>query len=278
MGNTWNKQDKEVKVGLGIVAVDQSVSEVRENGLTHLISNLHHCCCFPADAMVNVTGKGSIPMMKLQVGDEVEAMTSAGFLTHSQVGFFLHRDPEQSAEFVSLETDDGREVVLTPDHQLGVVDDIGDGNVMFMFAADVAVGMKLVIPMTDFPQIVTVTSSRRQTLTGIYAPCTTEGTIVVSGCGCSCYAMIQHEDVHQSLAMFYGPLAQFPKMSQQVFGAGGHYLGTPGARSAVSIGTSVSNFVSHWKMMYDDLKAKRGGDARCVKPMGVRSNMTLRVN
>jgi len=235
-------------------------------------------CCFPANAMVNVTGKGTVPMMKLQVGDEVEAMTVAGFLTYSRVGFFLHRDPDQIAEFLCFTTDDGRELALTPDHQLGVVDDVGGGEVTFMFAADVVIGMKLVIPMTNFPQMVNVVSIRRQTFTGVYAPCTNEGTIVVSGCGCSCYAHVQHEEVHQSLKSIYGPMAQFPKTAQHAFETAGHYLGVPVARKVVSLGASVSNLWRQWKVTYDDFRATSGGDARCVKPMGERNNKLLLIN
>jgi hypothetical protein len=164
--------------------------------------------CFPEDASVNVTGKGMLHMKDLQVGDEVEAMTSAGLLTHSKVEFFLHRDPKQVVEFLCFSTDDGRELLLTQDHQLGVVDD--DDGVLFMFAADVLEGMQLVVPMKDRSQLVRIVSIQRRTCSGIYAPCTREGTIVVAGLGCSCYALVQHEDAHKSLAVLRRPLAQFP--------------------------------------------------------------------
>lgn len=168
-------------------------------------------CCFPGGALVNVIGKGAVAMINLQVGDELEAMTSAGLLMHSRVDFFLHRDPKETAEFLCFSTDDGRELVLTPDHQLGVVDD--DHGVLFVFAADVLEDMQLVVPMTDHLQLVRIVLIQRRMCAGLYAPCTREGTIVVAGIGCSCYALVQHEDAHQALAVLRRPLANFPTVA-----------------------------------------------------------------
>jgi len=221
-------------------------------------------CCFPPCALVNVTGKGAVPMAKLQIGDEVETMTVSGYLTHGCVDFFLHKEPEKVAEFLGLSTDDGRKLLLTPDHQLGV--DNGRGRVTFMFAADVTEGMNLLVPKTDFPQWVKVTSIGRETLTGIYAPCTAEGTIVVSGLGCSCYAVCQHEDVHQSLALLYRAMSQFPHTATRACHAALNRLGARGVRNMVSLGTRVSALWSACKLVLHATIGNRHGDASCLKP------------
>lgn len=195
------------------VTRDEVIKEAVQKVGEEVACAICDCGCFSEDAPVNVTGKGMVQMKDLQVGDEVEAMTSAGLLTHSTIQFFLHRDPEQIAEFRCFCTDDGRELLLTAEHQLGVVDD--DDGVLFTFAADVLEGMQLVVPTEDRSQLVRIVSIQRRTFAGIYAPCTGEGTIVVAGLGCSCYALVQHEDAHKSLAVLRRPLAQFPTAANQ---------------------------------------------------------------
>jgi len=168
-------------------------------------------CCFPGHMLTKVVGKGEIPLENVQVGDQIEAMDSAGKLVHNRVDFFLHRDPTKIAEFICFCIGDGRELVMTPDHQICVCDD--DDGLLFLFARDVQEGMMLVVPTETRPELASITSIRRQTFTGIYAPCTQEGTIVIAGFGCSCYAAVPHSDAHTALAQIRKPLTKFPTLA-----------------------------------------------------------------
>jgi hypothetical protein len=171
--------------------------------------------CFPGHMLIKVVGKGEIPLEDVQVGDQIEAMDSAGKLVHNRVDFFLHRDPTKIAEFICFRVGGGRELVMTPDHQICVFDD--DDGLLFLFARDVQEGMKLVVPTETRPELASITSIERQTFTGIYAPCTQEGTIVIAGFGCSCYAVVPHSDAHAALAQVRQPLSNFPRVANHGF-------------------------------------------------------------
>merc|ERR1711862_1014794 len=80
-------------------------------------------------------------------------------------------------EFVRIKTVEGRELVISPDHQVAVV--------------------------------------QSETVTGVYAPCTAEGTVVVNGIGCSCYAAVQHEDAHKKMQYINQPLSLFPSTANR---------------------------------------------------------------
>lgn len=187
--------------------------------------------CFPGKAKVKVVGKGEIPMSALAVGDMVEAMSSTGALTNSKVEFFLHRDPQIVAPFLRLSTANGRVLVITQDHQLGVVDE--DDGVLFMFAGDVQEGMNLVVPARNGHSLTRITSVTHETNTGIYAPCTTEGTIVVDGLGCSCYALGQHETIHRQMALVRRPLANFPTVAKHTCHGIVQCMKIPGVKRAI---------------------------------------------
>ena len=132
--------------------------------------------CFTAHSTVEVFGKGRVSMRDLCVGDEV--LVSPGVF--EPVTMWLHRDETRGMPTVSLITPhqtlecsldhfvmDGRGLPVkagTAPHQLT----LGNGSV------------------TD------VLSVRHGHASGLYAPLTASGKIVVDGVVCSCFAHVDH--------------------------------------------------------------------------------------
>ncbi len=70
--------------------------------------------CFPADARVRLRGGAEIPMMRLQIGDEIEFVDENGRLTHSAVIMFTHRDSQGMHEFVRISMQSRETITLSP--------------------------------------------------------------------------------------------------------------------------------------------------------------------
>merc|ERR1712224_940665 len=75
--------------------------------------------------------------------------------------------------------------------------------------------MQLVVPTDQRGELDQVISVESEIITGVYAPCTTAGTVVVNGIGCSCYAAVQHEDAHRKMQYISQPLSHFPSAANQ---------------------------------------------------------------
>lgn len=63
--------------------------------------------CFPADAAVMLPGGASLPMSKLQLGDEVAVRKADGSLAWEAVYAFGHRDADSQAQFVEVAVETG---------------------------------------------------------------------------------------------------------------------------------------------------------------------------
>ncbi|KAK7884311.1 hypothetical protein WMY93_027434 [Mugilogobius chulae] len=74
--------------------------------------------CFPGWARVTVAGGEQKPLSSLLPGDKVLALSGTGQVIFSPVILFLHQDPWSLGTFISLETEDGHKLTLTPHHLL----------------------------------------------------------------------------------------------------------------------------------------------------------------
>jgi len=163
-----------------------------------------HGGCFTADAKVRTEDGGWKLISDVQIGDRLAAVDSAGSVVYSPVLLFLDRDTQQRRNFVVLRTERGTELTLTPSHLIYTIstNDI-DAN-----DADDASQSQLVATFAHRVQIddwiVTVDAdgrSRRQRVvdvgvaahTGVYAPLTEEGTLVVDDVVVSCYAVVDDQ-------------------------------------------------------------------------------------
>lgn len=180
--------------------------------------------CFHGDAQVILEGGVTKPMRDLRPGDRVLASSGGGGpLVYSSVLSFLDRQPNATSVFYTIGTNAGHRITLTAAHLIYVTDCAWSGThgepyldsvqggrssrdrgLRIVFASEVRPGQcvltsggKLGSPATFSP--VTFVHVRRST--GLYAPLTEHGSIVVNGVLASCYAVVDsHHLAHWALA------------------------------------------------------------------------------
>lgn len=165
-------------------------------------------------------------MRDLRPGERVLASSAAeggGPLVYSPVLSFLDRRPNVTSVFYAIGTDSGHRVTLTAAHlvfltdcawnetrgepRLDSVQEAGssrDRGLRIVFASEVRPGQCLLTSGGEAGSRGTfspVTSVHVQTSTGLYAPLTERGSIVVDGVLASCYAAVDsHRLAHWALA------------------------------------------------------------------------------
>lgn len=131
-------------------------------------------------------------MRDVQVGDEV----AVGGSKYSQVFMFTHRLGKASYSFVSLRTESGKSITLTPGHYLEV-------NSSLVAAGTVRVGDFL--KLADGASSAVTTTSTVKGI-GLFNPQTVDGAIVVDGVVASTYTTaVELKAAHALLA----PLRSF---------------------------------------------------------------------
>ncbi|KAF8386416.1 wrt-4 [Pristionchus pacificus] len=156
--------------------------------------------CFSADMTVFMLDGTRKRMDELKRNDWVLAVNEDQ-LEFVPVEFWLHRVPEQVAEFNEFELDDGRIIKLTDKHYIfkGDCSRVGTGPVPMSAISDEAitadqvhVGDCLYAHGRDRNMHeVRIVRKARVTQTGIYAPMTASGRIVVNGIHASCHNIMQ---------------------------------------------------------------------------------------
>lgn len=103
---------------------------------------------------------------------------------------FLDYDPSQRREFLKFKLANGRTITLTPVHLL-VLEDFTS-----VFAATVKIGDRLLVRDKDNSLIASVVVDVKLILeTGVYAPLTAAGTVIVDDVLASCYALVDSQDI-----------------------------------------------------------------------------------
>lgn len=127
-------------------------------------------------------------MESLQVGDRVQVMKGDGSLGISDVCFWAHRDLQASMDCHKIQAGSAC-LPASMNHLVPVAISIDEGSVQYRHAKDVQVGdMVFTAKRNDTISKAFVTSVDIETMRGRFAPCTTEGTIVVNGVCASCYS------------------------------------------------------------------------------------------
>ncbi|KAF7216051.1 indian hedgehog B protein [Nothobranchius furzeri] len=198
--------------------------------------------CFPGDAQVTVEGGGTKLMRELLPGDRVLASSSAeghAQLLYSPVLSFLDHQPNITKTFYIIGTNAGLSISLTAAHLIFISDCAGGpnkwnesagfgstsqghgGGPRTVFASDVRPG-QCVFTSTGkanwHTRLSVVTFVKEKRSTGLYAPLTQHGSILVNGVLVSCYAAVDsHQLSHWALAplrlfyrLFGPPRAQNP--------------------------------------------------------------------
>jgi len=141
--------------------------------------------CFSGRTQVHVQGKGVTRMDELKIGDAV--LTSDG--TFSKVYSFGHKAPAEKALYLQIRTasmDKNQPLEVTADHFLYVFSD-KTKKITLLRAGGIQIG-DLLVSKQGLP--VQVTSVRTVERSGVYAPYTTTGDIVVNGVAASIYVAL----------------------------------------------------------------------------------------
>ncbi|XP_023289244.1 tiggy-winkle hedgehog protein [Orussus abietinus] len=148
--------------------------------------------CFPGSGLVRLEDGTRKRLDRLRVGERIAALDSRGDLVYSEVIAFLDRSPKERRQFVRLTTASSRELTLTPSHLVPVE---GGGSV---FAAKVLPGDRVLVGDGDradelrWDRVVGTELVLRE---GVFAPLTSEGTLLVDDVVASCYAVVESQSV-----------------------------------------------------------------------------------
>ncbi|XP_004558826.1 desert hedgehog protein [Maylandia zebra] len=174
--------------------------------------------CFPGWARVTVAGGMQKSLSSLTPGDRVMALSGTGQVVYSQVLLFLHRDQQSWSAFLSLETEHGHRLALTPNHLVFLDPHCRQENSEYQpqFASRVRQGDCVLIHKAEqqvhASQIISVSLTES---VGVYAPLTDAGTLFVDGVLASSYALVED---HRLAHWAFGPLRLFFSFKQLLWG------------------------------------------------------------
>lgn len=152
--------------------------------------------CFTGESKVLTESGQTKNMSNVVLGDKIQSVDSSGNIVYSEVLMFMDREPSEHRKFITLTTEDGSVLTLTSTHLVhtGAPDCNDISCFVPSYAGNVQKGQKLMVSTNGLhPQVVVqveVTSH-----TGVYAPLTTMGNLVVDGVLASCYAVIDSQSI-----------------------------------------------------------------------------------
>ncbi|XP_011181069.1 protein hedgehog [Zeugodacus cucurbitae] len=161
----------------------------------------HVSGCFAADSSVLLESGERKSLRDLNIGERVLAMDAAGQPVYSEVILFMDRNLEQVENFVQIHTVGGATLTVTPAH-LVLVWHPTEHRLEYMFADRVQENDYVLV----HDQYGRLSPQRVQRLkvahrSGVVAPLTRAGTIVVDSVTASCYAVVNSQKLaHWGLA------------------------------------------------------------------------------
>ncbi|XP_029161957.1 sonic hedgehog protein A [Nylanderia fulva] len=150
--------------------------------------------CFPGKSLVR-TEDGVIKRLdEVHLGERIAALDSRGDVVYSEVIAFLDRAPSERRQFIRLTTASGRVLTLTPAHLVPVE------KRSSIFAARVQPGDRILVSDTAANNHTdsrlrwdNVVEAKLVLEEGVFAPLTTEGTVIVDDVVASCYAVVDSQ-------------------------------------------------------------------------------------
>ncbi|XP_003963214.2 desert hedgehog protein [Takifugu rubripes] len=170
--------------------------------------------CFPGWSRVTVAGGFQKSLSSLTPGDRVMALSETGQVVFSPVLLFLHRDPESRWRFLSLQTEDGRRLAVTPHHLVFSDAHCGPDSSQYQaqFASRAQTGTCVLVHTAGGEvhpsRIVSITEEES---VGAYAPLTEAGSVFVDGVLASSYALVED---HRLAHWAFGPVRLLSSVSQ----------------------------------------------------------------
>jgi len=156
--------------------------------------------CFSGDMEVQ-TSEGPKAMKDIKIGDMVLSHEE-NMISYSPVIMFLHRLPEEQADFRLIQTDQGHSLKLTDWHLVYTVECDAPMAVMTpSHAVDVTVGQCLAVNNDGVFKLAKINNITVVEAAGIYAPLTASGDIVVNDILASCHSNVNVQGLQQS---FFG--------------------------------------------------------------------------
>ncbi|KAM4610039.1 desert hedgehog protein [Polymixia lowei] len=174
--------------------------------------------CFPGWARVSIAGGGQKTLSSLAPGDRIMALSGTGHLVFSQVLLFLHRDQESRSTFLTLETEDGHRLSLTPRHLVFLAprDELCHSEYQAQFASRAKTGDYVLVRgpggRVQPSRILAVSVEEG---VGVYAPLTEDGTLFVDGVLASSYALVED---HRLAHWAFGPVRLLSSFNQLLWG------------------------------------------------------------
>uniref|UniRef100_A0A8C7Z347 Hedgehog protein n=1 Tax=Oryzias sinensis TaxID=183150 RepID=A0A8C7Z347_9TELE len=170
--------------------------------------------CFPGWARVTLAGGRQKTLSSLAPGDRVMALSETGQVVYTRVLSFLHQDQESVSTFLSLETEEGYTLVLTPHHLVFLAPNCGHdiSEYQARFASRAKTGDCVLISTADSQTLPSpIVSVSVAESVGVYAPLTEAGTLFVDRVLASSYALVED---HRLAHWAFGPLRLFYSLKE----------------------------------------------------------------
>ena len=143
-----------------------------------------------------MTSDGSRKFLSdLAIGDQVLTVNNRGQLEFSPVILFLDRDPKEHRQFYNVLTQSGHSLTLTASHLIYAAEFEAD-QFEAIYAKDIREG-DFILVHNGRGQLepTKVIDIEMRALTGVYAPLTSAGNLVVDNVVASCYAVVDSQSV-----------------------------------------------------------------------------------
>ncbi|XP_013877226.1 indian hedgehog B protein [Austrofundulus limnaeus] len=180
--------------------------------------------CFHGNASALLESGARKSIGDLQPGERVLASLD-GDLVFSEVLTFLDQDPTAHGLFFTLRTQAGSQISLTAAHLVFVSEgncsegaEPVPGTLRTTYASAAQLGQCMLVSGGKTGRLSRISRVSVAVKTGLFAPLTQQGTIVVDGVAASCYAMV---DQHQLAHWAFTPLRLMYSLTGSTWGQGG---------------------------------------------------------
>lgn len=150
--------------------------------------------CFPGDSLVTTSTGEKKTLSELGIGEKILSHDPrTNQLTFSEVILFLDYDPSQKREFLNIKLNSGRTLTVTPTH---LVPRKQINHIETLFAEKIRIGdILLVSDSNNGVSEDSVVEIRGIIRTGVYAPLTEVGTVVINDIIVSCFATVDSQEI-----------------------------------------------------------------------------------